>query len=128
MERDTGASIACACAVGDEMMRAFSACIFALTVCAAHAAIERPQCISGAKAGGGFDLTCKLAQAGLQVENLLPETMGISYVPGGIGAVAFNAIVTHRRAESSSLVAFSSGSLLNLAQGKFGAHDERDVR
>ena len=32
---------------------------------------SRPECIAPAKPGGGFDLTCKLAQAGLKDTGLL---------------------------------------------------------
>jgi putative tricarboxylic transport membrane protein len=82
------------------------------------------ECVVPAKPDGGFDLTCRLAQQML-VDH---RTMRLSYLPGGIGAVAFNRIVADRRAEARTIIAFSSGSLLNLAQGKFGPYSERDVR
>ncbi|QPF75733.1 tripartite tricarboxylate transporter substrate binding protein [Roseateles sp. DAIF2] len=83
-----------------------------------------PECVVPAKPGGGFELTCRLAQA------MLDEgpALRLSYLPGGIGAVAFNAFAGPRAAEEQALVAFSAGSLLNLAQGRFGRHSERDVR
>ena len=59
-----------------------------------HAEIDRPECIAPAKPGGGFDLTCKLAQQGLQ--DLLPGPMRVTYMPGGIGAVAYNTIIAQR--------------------------------
>jgi putative tricarboxylic transport membrane protein len=49
-------------------------------------------------------------------------------MPGGIGAVAYNAVVAQRPAEANTIVAYSGGSLLNLAQGKFGRYNENDVR
>jgi hypothetical protein len=49
-----------------------------------------------------------------------PSDMHITYLPGGIGAVAWHSLVSRRRTEPNTLVAFSGGSLLNLAQGKFG--------
>jgi hypothetical protein len=49
-------------------------------------------------------------------------------MPGGIGAVAYNAVIAQRPAENNTIVAFSGGSLLNLAQGKFGRYNENDVR
>ncbi|UTY58491.1 tripartite tricarboxylate transporter substrate binding protein [Massilia sp. erpn] len=94
---------------------------------AAHAA--GVECIVPSKPGGAMDLTCKLARKGLQ---LLPQQeqrpMRISYLPGGIGAVAWHSLVSQRRAEPDTLVAFSGGSLLNLAQGKFGKAKADDVR
>lgn len=54
--------------------------------------------------------------------------MKLSYMPGGIGAVAWHTLVSQRAAEADTLVAFSGGSLLNLAQGKFGKATAGDVR
>lgn len=92
------------------------------------AAMDRPECIVGAKPGGGFDLTCKLAQTALLDQKVLKEPMRSTYIPGGIGAVAMNTVVAQRPADGNVIVAFSGGSLLNLAQGKFGQWKESDVR
>lgn len=90
--------------------------------------LDKSECIAPAKPGGGFDLTCKLAQSALQEGKYISDPMRVSYMPGGIGAVAYNAIVAQRPAENNTVVAFSGGSLLNLAQGKFGRYNENDVR
>ncbi|HCJ27840.1 MAG TPA: tricarboxylic transporter, partial [Pseudomonas sp.] len=59
---------------------------------------KRPECIAPAKPGGGFDLTCKLAQSGLKDEGLLEAPMRVTYMPGGVGAVAYNAVIAQRAA------------------------------
>ena len=87
-----------------------------------------PECIAPSKPGGGFDLTCKLAQKGFMESKLLSQPLRVSYQPGGIGAVAYNTIVTQRADDNNLIIAFSGGSLLNLAQGKFGRYTENDVR
>lgn len=89
---------------------------------------KRPECIAPAKPGGGFDITCKLAQSGLKDSGLLKAPLRVTYMPGGIGAVAYNAVVAQRPKEAGLITAWSSGSLLNLAQGKFGRYNENDVR
>ncbi|WP_158154596.1 tripartite tricarboxylate transporter substrate binding protein [Pseudomonas sp.] len=89
---------------------------------------KRPECIAPASPGGGFDLTCKLVQSALVSEKVLSKPMRVTYMPGGVGAVAYNAVVAQRPADAGTLVAWSSGSLLNLAQGKFGRFDEGAVR
>ncbi len=89
---------------------------------------SRPECIAPTKPGGGFDLTCKLAQKGFIESGLLSKPMRVTYKPGGIGAVAYNTIVTKRAKDGNLIVAFSGGSLLNLAQGKFGRYNEDNVR
>jgi putative tricarboxylic transport membrane protein len=101
-------------------------------MCAAAATLagplDKPECIAPAKPGGGFDITCKLAQSALLNGKFIKDPMRVTYMPGGIGAVAYNAIVAQRPGEDNTIVAFSGGSLLNLAQGKFGKYDENQVR
>jgi len=81
------------------------------------------ECVIPSKPGGAMDITCKLAR------KALPDTaLKLTYLPGGIGAVAWHTLVSQRRAEPDTLVAFSGGSLLNLAEGKFGKAQARDVR
>ncbi|WP_107687993.1 tripartite tricarboxylate transporter substrate binding protein [Neisseria wadsworthii] len=89
---------------------------------------SKPECIAPAKPGGGFDLTCKLAQSGLKDTGQLDKPMRVTYMPGGVGAVAYNKIVANDPANNDAIIAFSTGSLLNLAQGKFGQYSEKDVR
>lgn len=89
---------------------------------------RRPECIAPAAPGGGFDLTCKLAQSALVESKLLKSPMRVTYMPGGVGAVAYNAVVAQRPSDAGTITAFSSGSLLNLAQGKFGRFDESAVK
>lgn len=100
----------------------------ALTLSTAWATPDKPECIAPAKPGGGFDLTCKLGQAGLQNAKMLESPMRITYMPGGIGAVAYNTVIAQRPDEGGTIVAFSGGSLLNLAIGKFGRYTVNDVK
>ena len=90
--------------------------------------LDKTECIAPAKPGGGFDLTCKLAQTALLSGKYISDPMRVTYMPGGIGAVAYNTVIAQRPAEANTIVAFSGGSLLNLAQGKFGRYKESDVR
>jgi putative tricarboxylic transport membrane protein len=112
----------------DCMVRSMRAGVLALAMAgsltAGAAAARAGLCYVPAKPGGGFDLTCKLAQV------MLADAVALQprYLPGGIGALAYTTIVDKQPAEPSTIVAFSSGSLLNLAQGKFGPHTEHDVR
>ncbi len=105
-----------------------AAALSCLTLSAVAGPLDKTECIAPAKPGGGFDLTCKLVQSALMDGKYINDPMRISYMPGGIGAVAYNAVIAQRPAEANTLVAFSGGSLLNLAQGKFGRYNENDVR
>lgn len=89
---------------------------------------RKPECIAPAQPGGGFDLTCRLVLNGFAKSKLLEAPMRTIYMPGGIGAVAYNNIVAQRPADGEAIVAFSGGSLLNLAQGKFGKYNVNDVK
>jgi putative tricarboxylic transport membrane protein len=101
---------------------------FAATTGFAAGPFEKTECIAPAKPGGGFDLTCKLAQSALMDSKVIADPMRVTYMPGGIGAVAYNSVIAQRPGENNTIVAYSSGSLLNLAQGKFGRYGENDVR
>jgi len=100
---------------------------FAAAIPAAAAPAPEAECIVPSKPGGAMDLTCKLARRALQARPDGPR-LKLSYLPGGIGAVAWHTMESQRRAEPDTLVAFSGGSLLNLAQGKFGKASAGDVR
>jgi putative tricarboxylic transport membrane protein len=88
--------------------------------------IDHPECVAPAKPGGGFDLTCRVAQQGLM--DTFGKPLQVTFMPGGIGAVAINQFNTTRTDDQNAIVAFSSGSLLNMAVGKYGEWTEKDVR
>ena len=90
--------------------------------------LDAPECIVPAKVGGGFDLTCKLVGTLIAQHGKSSKPLRVNYLPGGIGAVAYDRVVTGRLPNMQALIAFSGGSLLNLAQGKFGPHQASDVR
>lgn len=86
------------------------------------------ECVAPANPGGGLDLTCRLAANSLEKSNVIEQPMQVKYMPGGIGAVAYNNIAGTRTEDNNVIVAASTGSALNLAQGKFGEFDENAVR
>jgi putative tricarboxylic transport membrane protein len=92
------------------------------------AAPEKTECIAGAKPGGGFDLTCRLAANSLLATKLIEKPMVVTYMEGGVGAVAYNHVIGKRASDPTVITAASSGSALLIAQGKFGRYDENAVR
>ena len=106
---------------------AAAAATLALGMSAAVAGpLDKTECIAPAKPGGGFDLTCRIAAAAF--EGRLKTPMQVTYLPGGIGAAAYKQFATTRSREGNALVAHSSGSLLNIAVGKYGNFTADDVR
>ena len=92
----------------------------------AQGAIEDPECIAPAQPGGGFDLTCRVLQEGFA--EVIEDPIQVTFLPGGSGAVAINVFNTTRTDDPSAVVAFSTGSLLNMVTGKFGQWGPDDVR
>lgn len=118
--------------VWEEGMIRTTIALATLVLAAAPAAAQwqptSPECIAGAAPGGGFDLTCRLTGRMLNELGIVAAPMRTTNMPGGIGAVAMNHIQAQRRADPNVVVAVSTGSWLNLAQGKFGRWTENDVR
>jgi len=54
--------------------------------------------------------------------------MQVTFMPRGVGAVAFALFNTTRTADENAIVAFSTGSLLNIITGKFGQWTEDDIQ
>jgi putative tricarboxylic transport membrane protein len=92
----------------------------------AQSQTDDPECVAPANPGGGFDLTCRIAQTGLEPQ--ISEPVQVTFMPGGIGAVAYNLFNTTRTDDGSAIVAFSIGSLLNIVTGKYSAFTEKGVR
>lgn len=88
--------------------------------------LQNPECIAPAKPGGGHDNICRLLAVSFSEAQL--GHMPIRYMPGGIGALAYNHAVNTWKKNANLVVAVSTGSALNLALGKFGKYSESDVR
>ena len=88
----------------------------------------KPVCIAPAKPGGGFDLTCRVVTNSLQKSKLIDQNMLVNFMPGGVGAIAYNHVISKIPKDANYVIAASVGSALNIAQGKFGSHDESAVR
>ncbi|ABK82630.1 tripartite tricarboxylate transporter substrate binding protein [Campylobacter fetus] len=89
---------------------------------------KKPTCLAPAKPGEGFDLTCKIAANSFAATHLLNKPMIVNFIPGGVGAVAYNHVIGQKPNDGDVIVAFNSGSALNIAQGKFGKYNENAVK
>lgn len=111
-------------------LMSFAATVAAI-VAVPFAAMAQPaktECLAGAKPGGGFDLTCRLAGTALQNAKMIKDPMAVTYMEGGVGAIAYNHVIGTRPNDPGLIVAASAGSALLIAQGKFGKHDADAVR
>ena len=79
------------------------------------AAADKSECIAPAKPGGGFDLTCKLAQSGLKDSGLLEAPMRVTYMPGGASLLAtMKANGAHAALVSGGFTAFTQSVATEL--------------
>jgi len=88
--------------------------------------LENPECIAPAKPKGGHDIMCRLLASSL-ADSLLIDT-SIHFMPGGIGALAYNHAINVVGKKPNTVIAASTGTILNLALGKFGSYTVADVR
>lgn len=88
--------------------------------------LDNPECIAPAKPKGGHDIMCRLLAASL-ADALLIDT-SVHFMPGGIGALAYNHAINVVGKKPNTVVAASTGTVLNLALGKFGRYTVADVR
>jgi len=84
------------------------------------------ECIAPANPGGGWDAICRTTAAVLQKAGITKETMYVTNMPGGSGAVAIANVITKRKAETNLLVAASNSLTLTIAM-KRTAHTYNDV-
>lgn len=114
------------------MIRSMCVAAVSLTLAGAVPAFafepQNPECIAPAAPGGGFDLTCRITSQQLNELGIVKPTIRTTNMPGGIGAVAYNTIQARRANDPNVIIAVSTGSWVNLAQGKFGRFNENDVR
>ncbi|UOD35069.1 tripartite tricarboxylate transporter substrate binding protein [Deferribacteraceae bacterium V6Fe1] len=113
-----------------KVLRFILTAVFMLSLSVTSFAFElsKPLCLAPAKPGGGFDLTCRLVSNSLLASKLIDKPMMVNFMPGGVGAVAYNHVIGQRPDDAEMIVAVSTGSALNIAQGKFGKFTEDDVR
>lgn len=86
------------------------------------------ECIAPAAAGGGWDLTCRVAGRILTELALVDGTVPTLNMPGAGGGVAFAHAVAQREGDAGVLFAASPATTLRLAQGQFGPLEADDVR
>jgi putative tricarboxylic transport membrane protein len=84
------------------------------------------ECIAPSNPGGGWDAICRTTAGVLQKTGITKETMYVTNMPGGSGAVAIANVITKRKGETNLLVAASNSLTLTIAM-KRTAHTFNDV-
>ena len=79
---------------------------------------DKPECIAPANPGGGWDTICRTTANVLQKTGALKQTMYVTNMPGGSGAVAIANVIAKRKGDSSLLVAASNSLTFTMAAGR----------
>jgi putative tricarboxylic transport membrane protein len=87
---------------------------------------DKPECIAPANPGGGWDTICRTSANVLQKTGALKQTMYVTNMPGGSGAVAIANVITKRKGDGSLLVAASNSLTFTIAAGRT-PHSYKDV-
>lgn len=101
--------------------RFLGAALVASTLSTAMAA----ECIAPADPGGGWDFTCRSVGKLLYELGLIDETMQVTNMPGGVGAVAYAYIASERADDPSVIVATSTVGVTQIAQGRYPGDTSR---
>lgn len=84
------------------------------------------ECIAPANPGGGWDITCRTTSAVLQKAGLFKESIYVTNMPGGSGAVAIASVIAKRKADTNLIVAASNALTFTVAMGRT-PHTFKDV-
>jgi putative tricarboxylic transport membrane protein len=96
--------------------------VIAATAAVAPASAWEPkgqgECIAPSNPGGGWDMTCRTTSAVLQKLGIFKESIYVTNMPGGSGAVAIANIVTKRKGDTNLIVAASPALTFTIALGR----------
>jgi putative tricarboxylic transport membrane protein len=84
------------------------------------------ECIAPANPGGGWDITCRAASAVLQKTGIFKESIYVTNMPGGSGAVAIANVIAKRKADTNLIVSASNALTFTVAMGRT-PHTYKDV-
>lgn len=84
------------------------------------------ECIAPANPGGGWDITCRTTSSVLQKTGLFKESIYVTNMPGGSGAVAIANVITKRKGDPNLIVAASNALTFTIALGRT-PHTYKDI-
>lgn len=84
------------------------------------------ECIAPANPGGGWDITCRTTATVLQKTGIFKESIYVTNMPGGSGAVAIANVIAKRKADTNLIVAASNALTFTIAMGRT-PHTYKDV-
>ena len=100
------------------------------TIAAAPAGAWEPkgqgECIAPSNPGGGWDMICRTTSAVMQKMGLYKDSIYVTNMPGGSGAVAIANVIAKRKGDTNLIVAASNSLTFTIAM-KRTPHTYKDV-
>lgn len=84
------------------------------------------ECIAPANPGGGFDITCRSASAVLQKTGIFKDSIYVTNMPGGSGAVAIANVIAKRKGDTNLIVSASPALTFTVALNRT-PHTYKDI-
>jgi putative tricarboxylic transport membrane protein len=85
---------------------------------------QNTECIAPADPGGGWDFTCRQVGKLLGDLELVPGTVRIANMTGGVGATAYGHVMSRRADDPNLIVATSTVGVTQIAQNRYPADIE----
>jgi putative tricarboxylic transport membrane protein len=85
---------------------------------------QNVECIAPADPGGGWDFTCRQIGKLLGDEGLVPGTVRVTNMTGGVGATAYGHVMSRRAEDPNLIVATSTVGVTQIAQNRYPADIE----
>ena len=82
---------------------------------------QNVECIAPANPGGGWDFTCRQIGKLLGDQGLVPGTVRVTNMAGGVGASAYGHVISRRAEDPNLIVATSAVGVTQIAQNRYPA-------
>jgi putative tricarboxylic transport membrane protein len=82
---------------------------------------QNTECIAPADPGGGWDFTCRQVGKLLGDLELVPGTVRVTNMTGGVGATAYGHVMSRRAEDPNLIVATSTVGVTQIAQNRYPA-------
>jgi putative tricarboxylic transport membrane protein len=82
---------------------------------------QNVECIAPANPGGGWDFTCRQIGKLLSEQGLVPGTMRVTNMAGGVGASGYGHVISRRAEDPNLIVATSAVGVTQIAQNRYPA-------
>ncbi len=101
-------------------------CALAATPAGAWEPKGQGECIAPSNPGGGWDMICRTTSAVMQKIGLYKDSIYVTNMPGGSGAVAIANVIAKRKGDTNLIVAASNSLTFTIAMGRT-PHGYKDI-